>query len=430
MPDVNSGALSGEAAAPVSTQAPDGARPTTVQEIQLAVGRDVPGFGGFWVDPEEPDRLKVWLTDRDSQLESTKASLSRLIGNYPALDLRKVDTLPGRYGFVELEAWHDLLLPVVASFPGWTSLDTQEKVNRLHVGVTDDETRDAIEKSLPELGIPTEAVEFRIEQLGEAESCDVPPDDLTDCRRPLLGGFQIQGETVGGTPLGPCTMGFLARRNGVQGLVTASHCTQYRFYVDSSEFHQPTIDNRIGVEVIDPPPAPYIGNCPGSYVCRWADAAWIQLDSTVEANQGWIARPDTYGETDWQNSGLFAVKWVIGPYIGMEVFKVGRTTGLTQGFMTQTNVDVPAVTPEYPFAILLDQHKATYYSDEGDSGAAVFTFTENQNNLLDIYLVGIHHHGADPGGNERTFSDVQYAQWGNDLGPLDVVVPPSGGGGR
>lgn len=358
-----------------------------------------------------------------------KASLSRLIGNYPALDLRKIDTLPGRYGFAELESWHELLLPVVADLPGWTSLDVQEKVNRLQVGVMDDQTRDAIEKSLPELGIPLEAVEFipgyRDELL---DACDNPPDDLTDCRRPLLGGFKIEGATaVGGTSVGSCTLGFLARRNGIQGMVTASHCTERYLEPDGTVVHQPGVSKRIGVEVVDPSPFTGIGGvCPIGSQCRWADAAWIQLDSTVAANQGWIARPSIYGEISW-NGGLFAIKGVIGPYIGMEVFKVGKTTGLTQGFVTETNVNVNK--PPFVGTIFLDQHRANFYGDDGDSGAAVFTFTESDNGL-DIYLVGILW-GAAPGTyTNNIFSDVQYAQWGNDLGPLNVVVPPSGGGAK
>jgi hypothetical protein len=411
---------------------PDSYRPTAVQEIHFAVAREVPGFGGFWVNPEEPDRLKVWLKDPDAQLEPTRASLARLVGDYPALDLSRVDALQGRYGFLELQDWHERLLAAIANMPGWISLDTQEMTNTLWVGVEDEATRGDIEVLLSDLGIPSGAVEFRLEQRVAQRSCSDPPDELTDCRRPLLGGFQIQGETVGGMPIGGCTMGFLAKRGGVQGFVTASHCTEVKFYVDawpvSSEFHQPTIEDRIGMEQIDPAPFAGIGGvCPVGNRCRWSDAAWIATDPGIQANQGWIAKSD-FASPHWRG-GLLRVNWELGSYVGMEVFKVGRTTGLTQGFVTQTNVDLDAPTVHFPTALLLDQHRTNLYADEGDSGSAVFTFRVPFN-ALDIYLVGILWGNDDPPSSSSVYSDVQYAQWQSDLGELEVNPPPSGGGGR
>jgi len=299
----------------------------------------------------------------------------------------------------------------------------------------DDGTQEQIERRLTQVGIPLDAVEFRLEPKPDLRSCppNQDPDELTDCYRPVTGGFEIQGETAYGAPLGRCTVGFLAKRNGIQGMVTASHCTEHIFNLDnwptSSEFHQDEIENRVGVEAVDPPPQPYIGNCPGSYVCRFADAAWIQLDSGVAANQGWIARPE-YGSPEW-NYNLFRVSGVIGSYVGKEVFMVGKKTGLSQGFVDQTNVDMPYPTQYYPNALLLDQHIAGFYGDYGDSGGPVFSFTENPTDLLNIYLVGIHWGGPVTPGSVSYYSDVQYAQFQNwDLGPLDVLPPPSGGGGR
>lgn len=58
--------------------------------------------------------------------------------------------------------------------------------------------------------------------------------------RPVVGG--IQHKTQGTLPFGGCTIGFVTRRDGVKGMVLASHCTNTSGSIggnDSAQIHQP-----------------------------------------------------------------------------------------------------------------------------------------------------------------------------------------------
>jgi hypothetical protein len=118
----------------------------------------------LYVDPAEPDRLKAYLIDANTELEPVRSALSQLVGNYPQFDVSKIDPVLGSYGFLELQNWLDQLSPEIVVLPGWVSSDNNEGINRLQIGVRDQSTSDAISSMLPGLSIPADAVTFTYEE--------------------------------------------------------------------------------------------------------------------------------------------------------------------------------------------------------------------------------------------------------------------------
>jgi hypothetical protein len=101
---------------------------------------------------------------------------------------------------------------------------------------------------------------------------------------------------------------------------------------------------------------------PGNPVFNYADAAVASIDPDIEELTGW-----QFGETgDYQVSGTTTVTE------GDTVRKSGRTTGITEGIVSYTNVNVWVDYGEPQDAYFVDQIAVQQpFSDHGDSGALV-----------------------------------------------------------
>lgn len=388
-----------------------------VDATERRIARDVPGFGGFFIDiPTQ--RLQVWLRDPGAETDASKSALRREIGDHPLYDESKIDFRTGQYGFLQLQEWHDQLLQTVFSFRGVVSIDNQEAENRIIIGATNETARSQVQKLVLELDIPEDAVRIEITQ-------PLPPtSSLQDPHRPILGGLQIRRANNDYQ----CTLGFIANRNGVPGFVTNSHCTVEFAQVDGSVFHQPYdlgSSTRIGVEAVDPPlwyPGGGPPLCPEPEGCRYTDAAWIQLDPGTSYSLGWIARPPWYSTT-WNGGNFFRIAAIGSPIVGQNVAKLGMTTGLQAGQVTAINVNAYVGSTDGP--LLLAQHFTNIGSGPYDSGGPVFSIPGAGN--YDVTLYGISWGGTSSPA-VSAFSDVQYMRFSQELGPLDIVQP--GGGGR
>ncbi len=91
------------------------------------------------------------------------------------------------------------------------------------------------------------------------------------------------------------------------------------------------------------------------------------------------------------------------PVQGTPVYKVGRTTGRTDGIINRACVNVAS-----DDVFLLCQSGATYYAQGGDSGGPVLGYAGV---LGSVVLFGIHN------GDGGVFSSIGYIV--NELGPLD-----------
>jgi hypothetical protein len=246
-----------------------------------------------------------------------------------------------------------------------------------------------------------------------------PAATLADFWPIKTGGLAIEEQPASGgnPPGGNCTMGFITRRQGVLGFVTNAHCSGVIGSLDGTVFHQPEIgagSNRIGVEVVDPPLI-VGGVCPTGDACRMTDSVWARLDSGIGANHGYLARPP-YGSIQWSGADFFAIRGQASPVIGQIVEHLGRTSGRRAGWVTQINVNVKNTEDN---VVMLYQHRSDYVTGPGDSGGPVYDNYAGQ----DVNLVGLHW------GSGGWFSDIQYMQLGNELGPLDFIAA-GGGGGR
>jgi hypothetical protein len=159
--------------------------------------------------------------------------------------------------------------------------------------------------------------------------------------RPLIGGIKI----VQPPSHGKCTLGFVAKRNGVRGFVTAAHC------VDKyGDVYQPTEDPyyRVGTVVI-------------KSSSRNSDSAWVRIEGVSSDFR-------IYNQYNTANHYSVFSK-MYSQTEGMRVCKGGITTGETCGVIVDADYDNLPV-PIYGW--LDNQIEATFRSSQGDSGAAVY----------------------------------------------------------
>src|SRR5204863_7743993 len=105
----------------------------------------------------------------------------------------------------------------------------------------DSSARFPVELELSRVDVPREAVNFM--ETGPIEL----KSSLNDKHVPLVGGLEI------GTSFSTCSLGFNARRAGVAGFVTASHCSNKDDVPPGTigtVYAQPAGGGRVGVETV------------------------------------------------------------------------------------------------------------------------------------------------------------------------------------
>ena len=244
------------------------------------------------------------------------------------------------------------------------------------------------------------------------------PDQVATLRdrwRPTQGGIQIHfGQYL-------CTMGFNGDDGTQRSFITNSHCTNRQGGVESTEYYQPTstIDNTvIAVEVEDPT---YFkgGACPRGRSCRRSDAARA-LYSGTESTRGMIAKTSGANNMSLEVTGAFTVtsqdNTTTSFAIGTTVNKVGRTTGWTQGNVTNTcvNTNVSGTRFTQLCQTFVQAPNNAVVVGGGDSGSGVFRITSGSN----VQLVGILWGGSSDG---RLFVISPLKQIRDEIGPINAV---------
>lgn len=165
--------------------------------------------------------------------------------------------------------------------------------------------------------------------------------DLQDRSRPVPGGVQTEVDIV-------CTVTANAYvvQSEAWGFLTNSHCTSYYGFASGEAAYQHVngVGNVIGWELVDPALwSPGWGLCPSSSAgCRYTDAAFFAYESDTLADGFTLAR--TMGSNGSRTVNPNIPRFVVAgaspslPYVGMEVHKIGRTTGWTVGEVTGTCV--------------------------------------------------------------------------------------------
>jgi len=377
-----------------------------LDDLFAELGARVPAFGGMFLDG---DVLKVYLTS-PAQMVSAEAAIVVVFGR-ERIPAGGIQVLPAQYAFLQLSEWHNRLGPLF-DIQGVVFTDIDERVNRLKVAVADDAVFDIVEQEVLRLGIPREAFAIvRTEPFGFAAS-------LRDKIRPTEGGTQIAFSSW------LCTLGFNAVRasDGLQGFVVNSHCTNTQGGVEGTSHYQPTVasGNLIGTEIADP--AYTAGKCPPDltgYVCRYSDSAFSQRDSALSADMGLVARPDSVNTGSLTIGGTLRILGEGSSVVGEVLGKVGRTTGWTQGQVTQTCAHLLVSGTNI---VQLCQDLVSAGVGPGDSGSPVFFVTNSQ---YDVELRGIL--WGSSGGTTFVYSPIANIERTDELGQLTTTSngPPT-----
>jgi hypothetical protein len=318
------------------------------------------------------------------------------IGRTPALEAQ------GRGP--DLEAQHQRLLPLF-ELAGVVFTDADETRGRLLVGIADRRGEGQVRGRLRALGIDSQSVD--VVETDEIFALAT----LRDRSEDIVGGLQIRFSGF------LCSLGFPAFRNGVRGFVTASHCSDKQGTVDGTTYYQPLdqiANDVIGTEIADPP---YVRNgtgCPRGRKCRRSDANFSRSAGPRAVAIGEIARTGLNSLTIDASNPTFTINGEGAVGVGATANKIGRTTGWTQGMVTNTcvNTGVSGST-----IVLLCQTFVTgtgVIVGGGDSGSPVFSRQGGGSNVT--LLGGLW--GGNSNGTLFVYSPIANIE--ADLGELDT----------
>ncbi len=351
-----------------------------------SLARTVPGFGGLFLDHGVPT---VYLTDVSQRgaAERALSGFAQSRGFGPG----EIRVLQGRYAYGDLDRWFQAVSYEAFDQGGVVFVDLDEAANRVLVGVERGASHANIRSLAARLGVPAEALVVR-----ETDPI-VYAATLQDQVRPVVAGLQINfGNFL-------CSIGFNAVSGGQNSFVTASHCTNHQGGVEGTQYFQSLASQAnsfIGTEVDDP--TYFRGNgCPKGRRCRFSDASRAAYAAGVSFTLGGIAQ--TSGPT-----GTFNVTSEGNAIVGDVVNKVGRTTGWTQGVVTQTQVNTAVSGTKI---VQLDQTFVSAGVGAGDSGSDVFGQTGGSS----VRLLGILW-GGNSQGTQFVYSPIGNVE--QELGPL------------
>ncbi|HMI55004.1 MAG TPA: hypothetical protein VK494_02340, partial [Gemmatimonadaceae bacterium] len=298
--------------------------------------------------------------------------------------------------------------PAVLAVAGTVFGDNDEVNHRLVFGVDNQRVIPAVRAVLSQLGISSADYEIRVTAPIHMVAT------LRDVWRPTQAGIQIHF----GMYL--CSMGFNADAGAERSFITASHCTNTQGGVEGTQYWQPlsSVDPTvIATEVADPEYFTYRDDpiCPRGKACRFSDSSRELYSAGVASTRGAIAQTSGANNNSLEVVGSFDVTaqddaGTAAP-VGAIVNKVGRTTGWTQGPVTNTCVNTNVFGSRIH---MLCQTFVAAGVGGGDSGSGVFAITRRNN----VTLVGILWGGT---GDGRTFVYSPFNQIEKELGQLTAT---------
>ena len=357
--------------------------------------RTLPGFGGLFVDHGVPT---VYLTDLKQQ-----GLAERLLSGFArARGAAGIRVMAGRFAYRDLDKWFQQVSDEAFSQGGVVFVDLDEASNQVLVAVERGKSHANIRRLAARLGVPAEALTVR----------DADPihnvASLQDQVRPVVAGLQIN------FPGFLCSIGFNAVSNGQNSFVTASHCTTTQGGVEGTQYWQSLSsqpNSFIGTEVADPVYVRGKGHgsaCPKNRRCRMSDAARAAYAAGVPFTLGGIAQTSGPNNGSLTITGTFAINGEGGEIVGDIANKVGRTTGWTQGVITNTCVNTGVSGSNI---VQLCQNFVSAGVGGGDSGSDVFAQTGgNGARLLGVLW------GGNSNGTQFVYSPIANVE--SELGPL------------
>ena len=358
------------------------------------LARSVPGFGGLFLDNGVPT---VYLTDvsKRGAAERALGAFAQSRGFGPA----EIRVRQAKYGYGDLDRWSHAVTYEAFDQGGVVFVDLDEAANRVLVGVERGASHVNIRALAARLGVPVEAVVTR----------DVDPIQyvatLQDQVRPVVAGLQIHfGNFL-------CSIGFNAVSGGQNSFVTASHCTNKQGGTEGTQYFQSLssqANSFIGTEVDDPTYFRNRNGCPKGRRCRFSDASRAAYTAGVSFALGGIAQTSAPNNGSLTITGTFNVTSEGNAVVGDVVNKVGRTTGWTQGVVTNTCVNTGVSGTNI---VQLCQTFVNAGVGGGDSGSDVFGLTGGNS----VRLLGILW-GGNGAGTQFVYSPITNVE--QELGPL------------
>ena len=318
--------------------------------------------------------------------------------------------LKGDFDWVQLERWQTSAATEALAVPGAVFVDADEASNRVRIGV-ERGASGRVRAALARAGLPDgaviveerEPVTFAMGQ-GPGRPKAKPGgggQSLQGVVRPMIGGVQIN------FPGFLCTLGFNVNDNS---FVTNSHCTTTQGGTEGTPYWQPTssASQQIATEASDPLYRTGLNGCPSGRVCRFSDASRASYAGGADFAMGGIAKTQRPGR-GLTITGRFTITGDGDATAGTVVNKVGRTTGWSQGAVTNTcvhtNVSGSNITQ-------LCQNFVSATVGSGDSGSPVFQIVSGDN----VRLVGILWGGS----GSRSFVYSPISNIRSELGTLSV----------
>jgi hypothetical protein len=352
-----------------------------------------------------------------------------------AADVAAMRVEPADFSFDELMGASTMARDLFAD-PTVTQIDVDEVRNRVVIGVIDEAGSGRLRAAAAaKLGARASMIEVAI--MAPTEVAQSHPASYF---RPVPGGVQIE---VNSTPSVFCSLGWNAYfrddelgYNGKRYFITAGHCTGFEGLVTGVTAGQPTKASAIGHEVGDPA---FFNNaqnadCPGTFDCRYSDAALFEYAGTASWNHGKIWTRLQFGlNWVWGYRNILGASDMFSTpslFIGQPISKMGRTTMMTSGSIENVCVAVRQYVSGSPTnKVLLCQAQSSYVAEGGDSGGPVFRLV-NPGNPISSHiqlLLGLHWGTAPIHPNivpkKKTFSD-----WYLVTAELAATVPSSSGG--
>jgi len=310
----------------------------------------------------------------------------------------------------QLAGWFEKASPAVLALGGTVFADHDEANNRLLFGIEHAAAARGVSTALAHLGIPSSAYAVVVTEPIHLAAT------LRDVWRPTQGGIQIHfGQFL-------CTMGFNADDGTQRSFITNSHCTNTQGGVENTQYFQPTstIDPTVIATEVEDPTYFRHGACPRGRKCRYSDASRALYSSSVASTRGVIAKTSGPNTGSLVVTGAFTITAqddnTTSFALGTTVNKVGRTTGWTQGNVTQTcvNTNVSGSNITQLCQTFVQNPGGAVVVGGGDSGSQVFRITSGDN----VQLVGILWGGSS---DSKLFVFSPLKQIRAELGPITAT---------
>lgn len=361
------------------------------------LAKDLPGVAGVW--RENGERLVFAIQGSAVQSRRPEVEVALRRREWLSRGKKSIEIREASHSFVELASWRDRIADAVFGREGWSSLDLDEHGNVVRVGVSSQRYIAEFLSLVSKLDVPSSAVVLEV----SAPAIQHQAPTLASRMRPMRGGIAIGPPNFENAP--NCTLGAIVTWGGVPALLTASHCTEQQWGLDSHQSYlsQPQLPGFVfGPELKDRQ-----GRACGALnlaLCRRADAALYSvggvdlLPGEVEASAlGQIAQPlafvagsgGTAGTRTLATQPLRVVGTLEHPLLNQVVHRVGFKSGGAYGSVVKTCIDYVEARHKLGWAtrILVCQSTAITASDFGDSGGPVFVHLGGDS----VLFAGINH---------------------------------------